>query len=82
MAASMKMTAFWNIAPCGLIEVDRHFRGAYCFQHQGDVIALMMEAIGRCRSTSQQDYMILNRRRVASSSCIYIVKRLTIGILL
>jgi hypothetical protein len=23
-AASMKMTAFWDIAPCRLIEVDKH----------------------------------------------------------
>jgi hypothetical protein len=35
-AASMKMTAFWDIAPCSLIEVDRRFRGAYCVHHQGD----------------------------------------------
>jgi hypothetical protein len=54
----MKMTAFWDIAPCSLIEVDRHFRGAYCLHHQGDdirdyttqyprrlFIVLMMEAV-------------------------------------
>jgi hypothetical protein len=28
MAASMKMTASWDIAPCSLVEVDAHFRGA------------------------------------------------------
>jgi hypothetical protein len=28
-AASMKMTAFWDIALCSLVEVDRRFRGAY-----------------------------------------------------
>jgi hypothetical protein len=27
-AASMKMTAFLDIAPCSLVEVDRCFRGA------------------------------------------------------
>jgi hypothetical protein len=27
-AASMKKTAFWNIAPCSLVEADRRFRGA------------------------------------------------------
>jgi hypothetical protein len=31
----MKIT-FWNIAPCSLVEVDRHFRSAYCLHHQGD----------------------------------------------
>jgi hypothetical protein len=30
MAASMKVTVFWNVAPCSLIEIDRRFRGAYC----------------------------------------------------
>jgi hypothetical protein len=34
-AASMKMTVFWDIAPCRLAEIDRHFRGAYCLHHQG-----------------------------------------------
>jgi hypothetical protein len=34
-AAIMKMTAFWDIAPCSLIEGDRRFRGVYC-HHQGD----------------------------------------------
>jgi hypothetical protein len=33
MAASMKMTAFWDIEPCSLVEVDRRF------------IALTMEAV-------------------------------------
>jgi hypothetical protein len=31
------MTAFWDIAPCILLEVDQHFRGAY--------INLIMEAV-------------------------------------
>jgi hypothetical protein len=34
-AASIKMTALWNVAPCSLVEVDWCFRGAYC------LIALM-----------------------------------------
>jgi hypothetical protein len=36
MAASMKMTAFWDIALCSLVEVDQLFRGAYCLHHQAD----------------------------------------------
>jgi hypothetical protein len=35
-AASMKMTAFWDIVPCSVVGVDRHFRGAYFLHHQGD----------------------------------------------
>jgi hypothetical protein len=25
MAASMKMAVFWDVAPCSLVETDRHF---------------------------------------------------------
>jgi hypothetical protein len=30
----MKITDFWYIAPCSLVEVDRRFRDAYCSHHQ------------------------------------------------
>jgi hypothetical protein len=33
---SMKMIAFWDIAPCSSVVVDRHFKDAYCHYHQGD----------------------------------------------
>jgi hypothetical protein len=36
MAASMKMTVFWVVAPCSLVEVYRRLRGACCLHHQGD----------------------------------------------
>jgi hypothetical protein len=32
----LKISVFWDVAPCSLIEIDRLFRGAYCFHHQGD----------------------------------------------
>jgi hypothetical protein len=35
-AASIKVTAFWDIAPCSLVGVDRLFKGTYCHHHQGD----------------------------------------------
>jgi hypothetical protein len=38
MAVGMKMTAFWDITPCSLVEVDRRFRGVYC------PVRVMMEA--------------------------------------
>jgi hypothetical protein len=34
-AAYMWMTAFWDIAPCILTEVDRRLSGAYSLGHQG-----------------------------------------------
>jgi hypothetical protein len=32
----MKMTVFWDVAPCSLVEDYRRFRGACCLHHQGD----------------------------------------------
>jgi hypothetical protein len=32
----LKMTVFWDVAPCSVVEIDRRFRGAYCLHHQGD----------------------------------------------
>jgi hypothetical protein len=40
MVASMKVTAFWDIELCILIEVGQHFRGAYCLHHQGYDVAI------------------------------------------
>jgi hypothetical protein len=40
-AASMKVTFFWDIAPCALVLVDQCFGGNYC-HHQ---IALIMETV-------------------------------------
>jgi hypothetical protein len=36
---NLKMTSFWVIVPCCLVEADRRFRNAYCL-HRG-----MMEAV-------------------------------------
>jgi hypothetical protein len=33
--ASMKMTIFWNVALCSLVEIDWRFRGDYYLHHQG-----------------------------------------------
>jgi hypothetical protein len=33
----MKMTVFWDVAPCSLVEVYGLLRGSYCFYRQGDV---------------------------------------------
>jgi hypothetical protein len=35
-AASMKITVFWDDAPCSLVEMDQRFRGAYCPYYHGD----------------------------------------------
>jgi hypothetical protein len=33
---SRRRAAFWDNAPCSVMEVGRRFRGAYCLHHQGD----------------------------------------------
>jgi hypothetical protein len=51
-AASTKMTAFWDTAACGLVEVDRRFRSAYCLHHQSGYGDSRPYASLKCRSTS------------------------------
>jgi hypothetical protein len=36
-AASIKMTVFWDVAPCSLVDVYRRFTGDCCLHVQGDV---------------------------------------------
>jgi hypothetical protein len=31
---AVEETAFWDIEPCGIVEVQRRFRGAYCLHYQ------------------------------------------------
>jgi hypothetical protein len=48
-AARKSITAFWDIAPCSLVELDQHF------------IPLMMEALSTCE-TSGYFFAILKRQ--------------------
>jgi hypothetical protein len=36
------MTAFWDMNPCSVTEVDQHFKGACYLHHQGDYSAWAM----------------------------------------
>lgn len=31
---TLKITIFWNVTPCSLVEVGQRFRGSYCFHRQ------------------------------------------------
>jgi hypothetical protein len=46
-------TAFWDIAPCSLVEVDQHFRSAYCLHHHPDEGSTHLCNVGLL----QQDYI-------------------------
>jgi hypothetical protein len=41
----MNMTAFSDMAPFSLVEVDLRFRGAYCLHHEGDVSELRTASV-------------------------------------
>jgi hypothetical protein len=65
-AARVKMTAFWDTAPCSLVEVDRRFRRAYCLEHQVDeCITLITEAV---RTSKMSVYFKDNTKRCISES--------------
>jgi hypothetical protein len=64
MAVSLKMVAFWNIAPCSLVEVDWRFRSAYCCYHQGDELLLSNSSVkfyetACCNNTYEYDCLLL-----------------------
>jgi hypothetical protein len=64
----MEMTAFWDIASCSLVGVDRRFREGFCLHHQGNIWALMsvMEAV----CTSETSFIFNeNKWRYIPESC-------------
>jgi hypothetical protein len=32
-ATSMKKVVFWDVAPCSLVDIDRHFKGVHCLRY-------------------------------------------------
>jgi hypothetical protein len=40
---------FWDVKPCPMAETDQHFRGIYCFHHQGRRIKPNKQATGACK---------------------------------
>jgi hypothetical protein len=42
LAMSRKMTIFWDVTPCSVVEVDQRFGSSYCLHHQD---ALMTRAV-------------------------------------
>jgi hypothetical protein len=48
-SASLNFRFFWDVAPCSHVEVDRHFRGAYCLHQCSDDGGSYVPL--KCRST-------------------------------
>jgi hypothetical protein len=69
-AASMKMTVFWDVAPCSLVEVYRRFRGAYFLHHGATSQKTFSDTslddsayVFWCRSFVAINWMILGEER-------------------
>jgi hypothetical protein len=73
----MNMAAFWDIAPCRLVRIDRRFRGAYFIQHQGDPeTSVSNDQTARCSIT--EDGNLYTRRRENLKSHLQIMKLLIV----
>jgi hypothetical protein len=57
----MLFRVFWDVVPCGHVEVARRFRDMYCLHHQGEEspIALMMEEA--CTSETSVNFNVITR---------------------
>jgi hypothetical protein len=73
--ARFKITVFWYVAPCSLVEVYRHFRGGCCLHHQsGELfIALMMEA--ESTSKTSVNFYQATRRNIPEDSHLHTRRR-------
>jgi hypothetical protein len=62
VAASMKMTVFWDVAPYSLVQTDRHFGGAYLW-NVGQFLPDYMVQYPRRQSSSTYPSSIINSLR-------------------
>jgi hypothetical protein len=56
----MWVRAFWDTAPCGLVELDRRFRGAYCLHHRDQYASL------KRRSTTTRPHGVISQKALIS----------------
>jgi hypothetical protein len=70
----MKMTVFWDVAPCCLVEIDRCFSGAYCLGHQGDYKTPMKR-----RSVSARLRSSTSKKRVDSIHSYILARKLKLN---
>jgi hypothetical protein len=64
----MKMTAFWDVAPCSLVLIERRFRGAYCLS------TLMMEAVSTFETSA--NFYQTTRRSIPEDNHLFCIMSL------
>jgi hypothetical protein len=62
-AATMKVTVFWDIAPCSLVQIDRRFKG----------VSLMMELVSL--SETSANFHETTRRNIPEYCQLHIRRR-------
>jgi hypothetical protein len=64
-AANMKMSVFWGVAPCDLVQIYRRFRGSCCLQYQDDDSSpLVLLALVAVQTIITEFFGSLRERRV------------------
>jgi hypothetical protein len=58
MATDLKMTLFWDVAPCSLVDIRRRFTGFYCLHHQGKAYLKLRALSVRLHDTTSQKMAI------------------------
>jgi hypothetical protein len=56
----MKMTVFWVVAPCRLVDVYRRFRGAYWLHQQSDRAETSVNFYQTTRRNNPEDSYLQN----------------------
>jgi hypothetical protein len=67
-AASMRMTVFWDDAPCSLVEIHRRFRDAYCLRHPLKIrgqIKIYLHILNPLRDSDETWYVSLCQTSIA-----------------
>jgi hypothetical protein len=69
-----KMTVFWDIAPCSLVEIYQRFGGAYFLHHQSDHAVSTSETSMNIYQTTRRNiredsYLRIRRRENLKLAC-------------
>jgi hypothetical protein len=67
---SSKMAAYWDVAPCSLVDIDQHFRGAFFFLHQGDDSLFSIYQTAQCNIRKDSHLCIYHFENLKSQPCL------------